>query len=194
MDGFQAYKYYTAIKLHFTTPNFDVFENKGRIKCSSIKYKSRNDCKLFEQLARGLDDKQFIQYVACNFMYGNPEVIYTPSASVANYKTFLKRKQSITHVFEKDLTTIKNVYLHENTNESYRTNPIQLLLADKICIETCCILNDNSNEIQFLKEDTGLMTLLNDVILRVEKSKGFVKYDKSKIEIIYKKFKEETQI
>ncbi len=52
MDGFKAYKYYMAIKLHFTKDGFDVFKNRGNVKGTREAFNARNDSYLFEKLAR----------------------------------------------------------------------------------------------------------------------------------------------
>jgi hypothetical protein len=48
MDGFKAYRYYLAIKLHFTTDKFNVFENRGNVKGTREAFNARNDRYIFE--------------------------------------------------------------------------------------------------------------------------------------------------
>ena len=43
MDGFKAYRYYLAIKLHFTTDKFNVFENRGNVRGTREAFNVRND-------------------------------------------------------------------------------------------------------------------------------------------------------
>ena len=48
MDGFKAYKYYMAIKLHFTSLKYNVFETRGHVKGTRDTFNSRNDRYIFE--------------------------------------------------------------------------------------------------------------------------------------------------
>ena len=50
MTGFKAFRYYVALKLHFTKDKFNVFENRGNVKGSYQAFDARNDKFLFEKL------------------------------------------------------------------------------------------------------------------------------------------------
>lgn len=184
MDGFKAFKYYTAIKLHFSTPKFDVFVNRGHVRGSYQKFLDRNDHMIFEKLGRQFNDKDFIQYVAANFMYGNPEVIYDPTDALANYKEYLRRKQSITKIFNDDVQTIIDTGASYDFSGSKIPDILQLFMGKRITLETVVILNDIDNFIDELKQGT-IALLLGDELLKIEKSKGFVKYVPEKIMPIY---------
>ena len=78
MDGFKAYKYYIAIKLHFTKDNFDVFKNRGNVKGTRDAFNARNDRYMFEKLARKYPvDRDLIQFYVANFAYGNDAAVYS---------------------------------------------------------------------------------------------------------------------
>lgn len=194
MDGFRAYKYYAAIKLHFTSPKYDVFVSKGRVKCSLERFRSRNDSYLFDKLGgKFSSDKDYIQFIASNFMYHNPEVVYSGEEAYANYKEYLRRKQSITKIFEDDLNTILDSGTTYNFSGHKIPDVIQLWMADKITLETVVILNDMDDFTEKLKENAHINLLLGDDLLRIEKSKGFVKYNSYKIMSYYVSFIEEIK-
>lgn len=193
MDGFKAFKYYTAIKLHFTSPKFNVFVNRGHVRGTYERFAARNDRMLFEKLARQFDDKEFIQYVAANFMYGNPDVIYDSADAMANYKEFLRRRQSITRIFEDDLHTVVESGAQYNFSGSKVPDVIQLLLRNKITLETVAILNEIDNIVDQTKQNAQLALMMGDTLLRIEKSKGFVKYDTDRIRGHYEQFLEDVK-
>ena len=86
MDGFKAFKYYLAIKLHFTNPKYNVFERKGKLRGTRETFLTRNDHYLFEKIARRFDnDQQLIRYIASNFMYDNPNVVYNEAEAEENF-------------------------------------------------------------------------------------------------------------
>jgi len=179
MDGFKVFKYYLAIKLHFTNTKYNVFERKGRLKGTRESFLTRNDHFLFDKIGRKFDnDKQLIQYIAANFMYGNPNVVYNDSEAEENFQLYTKRRQSITKVFSDDVQRII-----DSGNKS--PDILQLYLAGKITIESAVILNDLENSISRLKEKESTNLLWGDDILRIEKAKGFVKYDAHKVVPIY---------
>ena len=107
MDGFKAYRYYLAIKLHFTTDKFNVFENRGNVRGTREAFNARNDRYIFEKLAqKRSDDKEIIQFFVSNFAYGKDTAIYAGQEAEDNYQLWTKRKQSITKIFIDDLASL----------------------------------------------------------------------------------------
>jgi hypothetical protein len=194
MNGFRAFKYYTAIKLHFTNPKFDVFVNRGRVKGTLDRFLMRNDRMLFERLAKDYPvDKDCIQYIASNFMYGNQNVVYDSSTSVTNYKEFIRRRQSITHVFTNDLDTIVKSGAQYTFGGSKIPDVLQLYLSNRITLETMVILDQLDGILGKLRENSQISLLLDQDLLRIEKSQGFVKYDSYKVMSPYLSFLEDIQ-
>ncbi len=200
MDGFKAYKYYMAIKLHFTSEKYNVFQTRGSVKGTRDTFNSRNDRYIFEKLSqRYTEDKDIIQFFVSNFAYGNDTAIYGNSEAEDLYVEWKRRKQSITKVFVDDLTNIMN-FCDVNkfsTDGIFRSKEgelpvlLTLFLADKISIETLSIIDDISPFISNWKNDTMAKIVLGDKILRINKLKGFVKYDKEKLTKIFNHFIEE---
>lgn len=182
MNGFQAYKYYMAVKLHFTNSRFNVFKNRGHVKGTYDAFVSRNDRTIFERMAREYNDREFIQYVASNFMYNNPNVIYDHEAAIDNYRQFIKRRQMMTRVFADDLDRIIQAGgLPMNFSGSEIPKMLQLFMADKVTVETMSILNDLIELVPKIRSNSHVELLLGNELMRIEKSKGFVKYDSDKV-------------
>lgn len=195
MDGFKVFKYYTAIKLHFTSEKFNVFVNKGHVKGTYSTFAMRNDHMLFEKLARQFEtDREAIQYLACNFMYGNTNVVYEPDLAMRCYKEYLRRRQSMTRVFTDDLDTIIKSGAKYNDFGGHKIpDVLQLLLSCKITLETVVILDDLSSITSKLRQGTHIPLILGGDLLRIEKAKGFVKYDPAKIMAPYSQFLEDIK-
>ena len=198
MDGFKAYKYYMAVKLHFTTDKYDVFETKGQVKGTREVFNARNDHYIFEKLARKFDkDFDIIQYFVANFAYGNDSAVYSDSEATENWITWQKRKQSLTQTFKHDIEYMvlqveKENLSHEEVFKFVQGDHPKLLkwfLGGKICIETMCILDTFENYLQDWKSNANL--LLEDECRRIIKCKGFVKFDKDKLTPIHQQLTEE---
>ena len=194
MDGFAAFKYYVALKLHFSNPKFNVFANKARLKGTRDTYGNRPDVKLFEKLARQFDDRQYIQYIASNLMYGNTDPIYNHAEAMDNYKEFLKRKQSITRVFANDLDTILNSGAKYNFSGLIIPDVIQLLLAGKITLETVVILDSLDDLVTKVRQNNQIVLLLGDELIKIEKAHGFVKFNMDKVKNLFNTFKGELKL
>lgn len=200
MDGFKAYRYYLAIKLHFTTDKFNVFENRGNVRGTREAFNARNDRYIFEKLSGKFDDdKDIIQFFVANFAYGKDTAIYEGKEAEDNYLLWRKRKESISKVFVDDLTTVmhtievnklKTSAIFEFTESEYPVI-LKLFLGGKFTIESMRILDDITGIVDKWKTHPTVKYIWDDEMRRITKLTGFVKYDKIKVDNIFNSFKEE---
>ena len=199
MDGYKAWKLYMAVKLHFTTTKYNVFNNRGHVKGARDTFYARNDRFIFERLARKFPtEREIIQYFVANFAYDNSEVVYSPADGETNLVTWNKRKQSISQVFDNDLHVIllhlEKERLTENDLYEGQSNNLpelfKLFLGGYITIETMVILDTFVNYLA--RTSSKINLLLGEEYLKIEKCKGFVKFDKDRLLQVYENFKQET--
>lgn len=189
MNGFKAYRYYLALKLHFTQDKFNVFENRGNLKLSLDKFLARNDSQLFERLARKFNkDQDYIQYIVANWVYNNPNMIWHELEAQSHYTTWLKIKESITFTFTSDLNTIYNNSENNdiiNCTKNGLPIIIKLYLELSIQPQTICILDDLTGCINKWLLDSSIKLLFEDDLRKIKKMRGFFSYDKEKLQKIY---------
>lgn len=200
MDGFKAYRYYLALKLHFTSEKFNVFENRGNVKGSREAFNVRNDRYIFEKLARKFNnDRDIIQFFVANFAYGNESAIYAGQEADDNLNEWNRRKQSITKIFIDDLASLLT-YVEINKlptssifdfNFSEYPAALKLFLGGKISIETLVIINELDHIVEHWLDNPIVQHIWSNELLRIKKLIGFVKYDKEKLRKIFTHFVEE---
>ena len=200
MDGFKAYRYYLAIKLHFTTDRFNVFENRGSVRGTREAFNARNDRYIFEKLAsKRSDDKEIIQFFVSNFAYGNDQAIYAGQEAEDNYLQWQKRKQSMTKILVDDLATLithielnklKPTAIFQFTENEYPV-ALKLFVGGKIAIETLNIIDDMTGLLDDWVVHPSVRYIWEAEMRKIKKLTGFVKYDKIKIGKIFQHFKEE---
>ena len=200
MDGFKAYRYYLAIKLHFTTDKFNVFQNRGNVRGTREAFNARNDRYIFEKLANKYsDDRDIIQFFVANFAYGSDNAIYAGQEAEENYTEWIRRKQSITKIFIDDLAKLltyiethklKHTALFNFTENEYPVT-LNMFVGGKLAMETLRIIDDFTGIIDKWKENVSVKYIWENEMRRITKLTGFVKYDKIKVEKIYNHFLEE---
>lgn len=184
-----------AVKLHMTTDRYDVFESNGRVSGTRATFEKRNDRFLFEKIGRKFSQpRELIEYFVSNFAYGNNSVIYS-GESDDYFEQWNLRKQSRTHLFKTQLEQIKlhlevNKLKYEDLFRIDNNVPelLNLYVGGYVHLETVVILNEFEN---FLPQWEPLIMIWGDQLRILNKIKKFVKYDKTKIELIYNTFKEE---
>jgi len=202
VDGFKAYKYYIAVKLHYTKDSFDVFKNRGNLKGTREAFNARNDRMMFDKLARKYPvDKDLIQYYVANFAYGNDAAVYSFDDAESNLLEWNRRKQSITKIFQDDCNKIildacknkiKSSAVLNLTNKGY-CSILKLFLGNQITLETIRIIDDMLPVLHSWKQNESMLLLWENEIRRIEKSKGFVTYDRDKIVKVFNNFMEDLK-
>lgn len=197
MNGFKAYRYYIALKLHFTKDKFNVFENNGNVKGSYETFQARNDSYLFEKLGkRHPADHELIQFYVSNMVLGDASTIYNDGVAEENFKQWLGWKESITYNFKEDLHKLeleveKNGYsADELFNCTLNDFPIiiKLYLGKQINPITMAMITDMYEPAGEWLNNATLSLVLEQEIRTLYKMRGFFKYDKEKIEKIFKDF------
>ena len=197
MNGFKAYRYYIALKLHFTKDKFNVFENNGNVKGSYETFKARNDSYLFEKLGkRHSVDHELIQFYVSNMVLGDASTIYNDGVAEENFKQWLGWKESITYNFKEDLHKLeleaeKNGYsADEIFNCTLNDFPIiiKLYLGKQINPISMAMITDMYEPAGEWLNNPTLSLVLEQEIRTLYKMKGFFKYDKEKIEKLFYDF------
>lgn len=148
MEPFEVYRYYLALKLHFTTEQYDVIKQKGKVRASKNAFLKRKDLLSIRKVAETYSDKDVVDFLVANFVSGDRWGGVFDSESKERYLNWKKRMESISYNFEKELQKIC-IYLEKNNLkfndifESETNHPFILkkYLGGDISVETLVILN-----------------------------------------------------
>lgn len=192
INGYSLFKYDRAVKLHFTTEKYNLFESKGKANGLSFEnFLAKRDYNVYNAIAQRFEtDVQAIQFLVANYAYSNNAPIHNMATSDRNFTIWTKRKQSITNTFREDIDTLqlhldKNGITPDSLYESNHNIPalFKIYLAGTITIETMHILNKLN---PYLIEWKPLHTMLwSKEFLRIEKLDRFVRYDTDTVTKIY---------
>ena len=143
MTSEKAFKLYMAIRLHFTTDGYDVFENGGRFSWQNT-VNERRDFGLINQLIKCVDtERQLIELCVANHLYGYPQFLYEAGNAEENYKHYTKNKESLTHILDQNLSHIEMVLLQRKLSlQDYLSNQvISDLLSGRVEYESLILLD-----------------------------------------------------
>ena len=102
MEGFDAYKMYIALKLHFTTKSYNFLDYKGKTRAKRSTFENRNDRYFFKKLSNRKDMQQFL---VANFLTGNKWIgnLVNEEEAEKEYFKWKKRIESLSYTFTNDL-------------------------------------------------------------------------------------------
>ena len=145
MTGFEVYKMYLALKLHFTSNTYDYFQYGGNAKASQVSFDQRKDKFFFVKLSRKFKDFELREFFVANLTAEDkvyPATLVREGAK--NYAEYIKRKESLSYHFKEDVSV-----LHEMCDKfddlfkvtSVHPPLLKAHLGGRICLETLTIFN-----------------------------------------------------
>jgi hypothetical protein len=192
MNSFEVYQTYLALKLHFTNPDYDFFKYHGKVSASVDTFSNRKDRFFFEKLAKHNDP---VGFLLANII-SNPhtyvrDLAYSEDAKRV-YLDWLKKKESLSYVFGEELSNLSRDFNGNFVCISGVHPPLlRLYLANKITLETLCILCDLTGCLKYWAKQMKGDIIYDDIELLVRKYTPFLQFDKEKFsKIIRNNFKE----
>ena len=192
MTGFQVYQIYLALKLHFTTDNYDIRKTRGRVKVSASAYEKKAKVKFqMQKFAKLYPNDSVIDFFVSNFIAGDKwgGVYNTESHEI--YLKWQKTRDSLTYSFKQDLENLSLQY--KNIEELWECThghpPVITQYFGKTCnLETLVILNKLYKFTTHVDEQLTLNPLWQSISSLINKYSPFIKIEKEK----YKTMTEQT--
>lgn len=168
MNGFEAYKIYNALKLHYTQENFDAYKYNFKTRVTPSSYEKIRFRYTFEKIASKYKTREaIIDFFTSNFTAG---CFWIMDMNEKNLNERRARLESLTYNFKKDL----NYFTEYDFDELCICKNGDNLLIDAFCskqinIETISIIDSLVNFIKPLlselrdplgmKKDCALMAM-----------------------------------
>ena len=192
VNGFTFFKYDRVVKLHFTTEQYDLFEQNASARGITFEqFLAKRDYDSYNALARKFEtDQQAISFLVANYAYKNDNPIHNIASGDRNHVIWNKRKQSITNTFREDLDKIAlnlekrslspNVLLD---SKGKLPELFKLYLGGNVTIETMYLINKLYPYIHEWKQGHSLIWAKE--FLLIEKLDRFVKFNEEVLRNIY---------
>jgi T4 gene Gp59 loader of gp41 DNA helicase/T4 gene Gp59 loader of gp41 DNA helicase C-term len=190
MKGYDAYKKYVAIKLHFQT-NYDYFKFAGKAKASRESFETRRDRHIFDRLAKVYDAEQYELLLVANFLDGTDAWIGNIAAEQGRQKYLqLKRRlQSLQYEFRQNMEKIKDdidtgvvksfdaIFTATTDEDSSWPYIVDLLTQQDITLESFIIMNKVLNFLPRLSSKIKEDLVWPEIHKLITKYSPFVRVD-----------------
>ena len=195
MNGFEVYKIYLAIKLHFTSKNqsYDFHTHNGRTPARLETFTKRRDRYYFHRLSKSYDNKSIVNYFLSNFVSNTNLWVgdIIGKAGDEHYKQWSKKIESLHYYYEKDIDyiiermTTKDIKFNDLYLSIDGQHPpiIKMFLAKKINFETLIILDDILRFTKKLNKNIKEKVLWPKLFDRMKRYKPFLSYNITKYKI-----------
>lgn len=181
MTPFEAYKLYLAIKMHFTSPQYDFFKYHGKVNAKIQTFETRKDRFHFAKLARHKDPTG---YLVAQFSSGNTTgwvgELFTEEAE-RTYTQYLARQQSVGYNFNVELERLSGDFLsHFKVRDGQHPQLLVLFKRGNVSIETMVILNNLLNFFPIWDRKINDTIIWPGIRDRCVKFSPFLQYDRAK--------------
>ena len=188
MNGFEVYKIYLAIKLHFTSKNqsYDFHKHNGRTTARLETFTKRRDRYFFHKLSKSYNDSSIVNYFLSNFVSNTNLWVGDIIGKTGDdhYKEWSKKLEALHYYYEQDIDYILERKIEFDdifTSKNGQHPPIlKMFLARRINFETLIILDDILSFSKRLNKNISEKVLWPKLYDRMIRYKPFLKYNVTK--------------
>jgi hypothetical protein len=185
MTGYEVYKLYMSMKLHFTSPSYSYFKYNGKTKVDTFDhYCRRKDKFFFEKISRKIKNEDEIKdFFLANFSMSDKWIgDLLDIDSERRYEEWKKYNDALKYNFKKELNYIKEhcEFLENAMSTEGVTHPplFQFYLGKKVSLETLLIINSCRKFIPFWSERLKNDIIYKKKLLLFRKYREFMSFDR----------------
>lgn len=194
MEPFEVYRYYLALRLHFTTDKYDAIKQQGRVRASKQAFLKRNDLLAIRRVAETYSDKEIVDFLVANFTSGDRWGGLFDVDAKERYTSWKKRVESMSYTFEKEVKFVnsfctKKGITFKDTLISNGQHPyiIKMYLRGDVSIETLVILNKILNYVPALDKELNGDLVWPDVSRVIKKYTPFLTFSQEKYDRVLRR-------
>ena len=195
MTSYEAYTLYLAIKLHFTTPNYDYFKHNAKVNSSFNSFIKRNDRFFFHKLATKYGENLRDYYVS-NFV-DRPktwvgDLVRSDGDTI--YNKWKKYNESFSYNFRNDCVLLRNVIDGDNirfddvfsVDSGQHPRLLRLLLSGKVSIQSVIIFDKILSFVNRWDKEIKETIIWPEKSFKIAKLRPFVNVNLTKCTFIMK--------
>ena len=196
IHGFDVYRMYLAMKLHFTNPNFDYFTAGGKTNAKEKTYQQRNDFWFYETLAKKYTKEEIQELLLASFVISEDSTKVwigdIKQSGKDRWVVWKKSQQSLAYTVEQDLESVASSmgsqgYTFNNLFETMGGHPplLKLFLKRQLNLDTLVVMDIVLGFVERWDKDLD-DPLWRNLSLKIKKYKPFLSINRNKYQEILK--------
>ena len=194
--GFDVYKTYLAVKLHFTTDTYDYYKYGGKVNTKLDTFTKRKDRYFFHKLSTRYAETDILDFFVANFLSDSKRWIGNLLANDGRdvYLDYKKRKEAFAYHFKQDCGNIASDFSRRNISFDDGFIPIRgqhprllrLLIQRKISYQTTIVLNHYLGFTKNWDKEITEKIVWPEISLKVTRLKPFINFNATECKLIMK--------
>ena len=195
MNGFEVYKIYLAVKLHFTSKarSYDFHRHLGKTTARLETFTKRRDRYFFHKLSKSYNSNTIVDYFVSNFVTNTNLWVGDIIGKTGddNYKQWSKKIEALHYYYEQDIDYIlEQDYKFDDLFKSINGQhpPIlKMFLSKRINFETVLILDEILSFTKQLNKNINEKVLWPKLYDRMIRYRAFLNYNLTKYKMTLKR-------
>jgi len=189
--GFDVFKTYLGVKLHFTSDNYDYYKYDGKVNCKLETFTKRNDRYMFHKLSVKYKQDEIDDFMIANFV--KKDKAWSGSLleqdSHDTYLQYKKRKEGFNYWLKQEVNEVAKIASHQSVfrvDDGQHPRLLKLVIGKKISLETLLVMDYH---LGFLKDwDNKIKDKIiwPNILKKIEKFKPFLRFNQTETKIILK--------
>ena len=194
--GFDVYKTYLAVKLHFTSDTYDYYKYDGKVNAKLDTFTKRKDRYFFHKLSTRYAESDILDFFVANFLADSKRWIGNLLANDGRdvYLDYKKRKEAFAYHFKQDCGTIASDFGRRNIlfNDGFippdgqHPRVLRLLIQRKISYQTAVVLDHFLGFTKNWDKEITEKVVWPEISLKVSRVKPFVNFNATECKLIMK--------
>ena len=194
--GFDVYKTYLGVKLHFTTDSYDYIKYGGKSNAKLDTFTKRKDRYFFHKLSRRFNERDIVDYFISNFVINGDKWIgeLLDNEGTENYTKYKKYNESFKYHFRDDCVRINDDLSSRGIrfDDGFRPNNGQhprvlpLLIQKKITFQTAIYLDKHLAFVKDWDKNISEKVVWPKISHTIKKLKPFLNFNVTEAKMIMK--------
>jgi hypothetical protein len=193
--GFDVFKVYLAVKLHFTS-NYNYFDYDGKVNCKLETFTKRNDRYFFHKLSTKYDKNEILDFFVSNFCENDKKWIgnLLQNDGRETYLNYKKVKDNFNYHFRNDCINISNDFNSKrlNFNDGFLCSGgqhprlLRLLIQRRASFQTIIVLNEVLSFIKNWNKQIEEKVVWPKIAHTITKLSPFIRYNMTDCKLVMK--------
>jgi len=194
--GFEVYKTYLAVKLHFTTASYDYAKYEGKINAKLDTFTRRNDRYFFHKLSQKYKQEEILDFFVANFLYDDKKWIKNllENDGKEQFLAYRKYNSAFAYHFKSDCSFIVSDFSRRGIrfndgllcNNGQHPRFLQLLIQKKTSYQTAIVFDHFLSFSKNWNVDIKEKVIWPNIYKKMNKLKSFMRFNETECKMIMK--------
>jgi len=194
--GFDVYKVYLGVKLHFTSKTYDYIKYGGKVNATLDSFTKRKDRYFFHKLSTKYGQTDILDFFVANFLADRKGWIGNLLANDGRdvYLAYKKRKEAFTYHFRSDCVLVNNDFSNSGLSfdggflppEGQHPRLLQLLIQRKIGYQTAVVFDHFLSFVKNWNVEIKEKFVWPEIASTITRLKPFINFNATECKLIMK--------